>query len=139
MKASLEESQRTLDELEDHLREGVAFFLSKGVPIEDAFLKASTAIGDPKAIAAQFGLLRKESFPMKTMNRLKTWNATERIAGWLAILGIALTLFVIVAIVIGKENRLGEVVTPLLFAVLCLVLRNQLKKRIREIQAAHSP
>lgn len=43
-----------LDELEDHLREGVAELRQSGLSEEEAFLVAARRLGDPEALAGEF-------------------------------------------------------------------------------------
>ena len=45
-----------LDELEDHLREGIAELQAAGLNQEEAFLVAARRLGDPKALASEFAM-----------------------------------------------------------------------------------
>ncbi|MEO6003786.1 MAG: hypothetical protein ABIZ04_09925 [Opitutus sp.] len=55
-------------------------------------------------------------------------SATKKITGWLSVLGLVLSAVVFVSILLGKEARIGELLPPLLLAVLSLILRRRAEK-----------
>lgn len=77
-----------------------------------------------------------QTFRLQT--QLSTWSGTKKIAGWLAIVALALCAGSAVLIFAGKERGVVALASPLLMVVVCLLLRTQAKKKITEIEAALS-
>lgn len=71
MMAAPEVSPKTLDELENHLREHIDQLLRSGMPEPEAFQSAVARLGDPRAIASEFQKLDQSTWlPVKVITGL---------------------------------------------------------------------
>lgn len=75
----------------------------------------------------------EQTFRLQT--QLSRWSGTKTIAGWLAIIALVLGATGVVLTLVGKESSVGVLASPLLLAVVCLLLRTRAKARIGEIEA----